>query len=216
MTEQGEAYTGMEKWLPLSGAVAVVAIVAGIVALGGDTPGSNESTATISAYYSAHRGREIAAALVVAAAAPFLALFAVALARSIAPADARAGVWPGLLRIGGATCAAGFLGAGFIHFALADAADQSNVPAAALQPLNALDADSWVLFNSGLGVLMLGAGATLLARRAYPVLGWIALVAGVLLFIPFADFFALLVSGVWIIVTGVIAFRRGGVLAPER
>jgi hypothetical protein len=84
-----------------------------------------------------------------------------------------------------------------------------------LQPLNALDADSWVLFNSGLGVLMLGAGASLLARRAYPVLGWIALLAGILLFIPFADFFALLVSGLWIIVTGVIAFRRGGVLAPR-
>jgi hypothetical protein len=62
---------------------------------------------------------------------------------------------------------------------------------------------------------MLGAGASLLARRAYPVLGWIALLAGILLFIPFADFFALLVSGLWIIVTGVIAFRRGGVLAPR-
>src|SRR4051794_12752842 len=215
MVLQGEAHTGLERWLPLSGAVAVVALVVGIVALGGDTPGSNESTATISAYYGAHTGREIAAALVAAAAAPFLALFAAALARSIAPADGSAGVWPGLLRIGGAVCAAGFLCAGFIHFALADAADQSHVPAAALQPLNALDADSWVLFNSGLGVLMLGAGASLLARRAYPVLGWIALLAGILLFIPFADFFALLVSGLWIIVTGVIAFRRGGVLAPR-
>ena len=29
--------------------------------------------------------------------------------------------------------------------------------------------------------------------------GWIALVAGVALFIPFADFFALIVSGLWII-----------------
>jgi hypothetical protein len=39
------------------------------------------------------------------------------------------------------------------------------------------------------------------------VLGWIALVAGIALFIPFADFIALIVSGLWIITVSVRQFR---------
>ncbi|MDX6541903.1 MAG: hypothetical protein QOI71_3513, partial [Gaiellales bacterium] len=47
----------------------------------------------------------------------------------------------------------------------------------------------------------------LLARQTSPVLGWIALAAGIALFIPFADFVALIVSGLWIIAVSVKQFR---------
>jgi hypothetical protein len=66
-----------------------------------------------------------------------------------------------------------------------------------------------VAFNAGLGVLMLGAGASLLASKTNRVLGWIALVAGIALFIPFADFVALIVTGLWLIWTSITLFRRG-------
>jgi hypothetical protein len=61
--------------------------------------------------------------------------------------------------------------------------------------------------------MMLGAGGSLLARtrprtRLYRWLGWAALVLGIALFIPFVDFVALLLSGVWIIVTSVMLFRE--------
>jgi hypothetical protein len=39
------------------------------------------------------------------------------------------------------------------------------------------------------------------------VLGWIALAAGIALFIPFADFVALIISGLWIIAVSVKQFR---------
>ena len=99
--------------------------------------------------------------------------------------------------------------AAFIHFALADGAEQHLTPTV-LQGLNVLDSDTWIAFNSGLGVLMLGAGGTLLSAAAtagYRRLGWAAAVLGVVLFIPFADFFALLLTGIWIIVTGVMLMR---------
>ena len=87
-----------------------------------------------------------------------------------------------------------------------------------LQALNILDADSWMVWNSALGVMMLGAGGSLIAcSKAYRVMGWVALLAGVVLFIPFADFPALLVSAIWIIVASVMLFRRepGAAAHPE-
>ena len=56
---------------------------------------------------------------------------------------------------------------------------------------------------------MLGAGGSLLARtRLYRWLGWAALAPGIALFIPFVDFVALLLSGVWILVASVTLFRE--------
>ena len=61
--------------------------------------------------------------------------------------------------------------------------------------------------------MMLGAGASRAASKAHPVLGWIALVAGIALFIPFADFVALIVSGLWLIWTSIALYRRGPAFA---
>jgi hypothetical protein len=69
-------------------------------------------------------------------------------------------------------------------------------------------------FCASLGVLMLGAAGSLLAHRVSPVRAWVALVAGIALFIPAADFVALIVSGLWIIATSIILFRRNRAVAP--
>jgi hypothetical protein len=61
---------------------------------------------------------------------------------------------------------------------------------------------------------MLGAAGSLLAHRVSPVRAWIALLTGIALFIPFADFIALIVSGLWIITTSIILFRRDRAIAP--
>ncbi len=73
-----------------------------------------------------------------------------------------------------------------------------------------LDGDSWIAWNSAFGVMMLGAGATVLTTALPRWMGWVALALGVLLFIPYADFFALLVTLIWIIVTSVYLYRQGG------
>ena len=55
---------------------------------------------------------------------------------------------------------------------------------------------------------MLGAAGWLVGRPGrYSGLGWVALVLGIGAFIPFVDFFALLLSLLWIIVTSVMLYR---------
>jgi hypothetical protein len=199
------------RLLPLSGVAFVILTVLAIAGLGGDTPDSEASAAKVASFYNAHDSRQMATAFVVAAAVPFLVFFGVSLAVALWPREAGGRpVWQ-LVLAGGSLLAAGaFLLAAFVTFALADGAGQ--LAATTLQGLNVLDANTWIAFNSALGVMMLGAAGSLIPR-ASRVLGWTALVLGVALFIPFADFFALLLTGIWIIVTSVLLFRRGPAFA---
>ena len=199
------------RWLPLSGVVFVVLALVAIVGIGGDTPDSEASAAKVSSFYGAHDHRQTVAGFVLMAAVPFLIFFAVSLASALSPRDAgRRPFWPTVLVAGGVLAAGAFAVSAFIHVALADGA--GTVTESTLQGLNVLDGDTWVAFNGALGVMMLGAAGSLIpAAKGYRVLGWIALVAGVALFIPYADFIALLVTAIWILVASVMVFRR----APE-
>ena len=157
------------------------------------------------------------AAFVLAASAPFFAVFGMWLAASLRPAGATANsIWQSLLTVGSGVAAGGFIVAALIHIALVQTANYDAIEGGALQALVGLDENSWVAFNSGLGVMMLGAGAYVLASKTHPVLGWIALIAGIALFIPFADFFALIVSGLWLIWTSIALYRRRQRRSPSR
>lgn len=73
-----------------------------------------------------------------------------------------------------------------------------------------LDGNVWLPFNSGLGVMMLGAAGLLLTERVLARwLGWVALLLGIALFVPWADFIALIIALVWIIVVAVMLYRAG-------
>jgi hypothetical protein len=204
------------RYLPLGGVGFVLLVVLAFVALSGDTPGSEDSAASIRSFYDAHHAREIASALVVAAAAPLLVLFGSSLASALWPTEGgRRPFWQIALTAGSGLAGATWILCAAMHFAVADAAHQDGVSGAAVQALNVLDVNSWVAFNSGMGVLMLGAGGALLARRVQPVLAWIALVDAILLFIPYADFFGLIASGLWVMGASVLLFRRGEAFAAR-
>jgi hypothetical protein len=208
-SDTGRATAG--RWLPLSGVVFVVLALVAIVGIGGDTPDSEASAAKVSSFYGAHHQRQSVAGFVLMAALPFLIFFGLSLASAVSPREAgRRPFWPTVLIAGSVVAAGAFALSAFIHVALADAA--GTVTESTLQGLNVLDGDTWVAFNGALGVMMLGAAGSLIpAARGFRALGWIALVAGVALFIPYADFIALLVTALWIIVASVMLFRR----APE-
>ena len=200
---------------PLSGLVGVLMVIVSFAVLGGDTPGSGDSGPVVDKFFSAHQGREFASSIVLAAVAPFLVIFAVSLALALWPADGmRGALWQLVLVAGSAITGAAFAISGMLQFSVTDAADQSSAGPATVQALNILTANTWVAFNAALGVMMLGAAGTLLSRRAVPVMGWIALAAGIALFIPFADFIGLIVTGLWIMTASVLLFRRGAALAP--
>jgi hypothetical protein len=200
----------VRRLLPLSGIVFVVLLVIAVVGLGGDTPESKASAADVATFYGDESGRQFIAAFVLAATAPFVVLFASSFASRQWPDDHHhASVWQRVLVAGSAVTAAASVIAALLHFALADGADQ-NVSPTALQALNVLDANAWVPFNSGLGVMMLGAAGLLLTGALIPRwLGWLALILSVALFIPWADFIALIISLVWIIVVSVMFYRTG-------
>jgi hypothetical protein len=201
--------TSADKWLPASGIVFVALTIIAVAGVGGNTPDDSASAAKVASYYAAHHRREEIAPFILAAGVPFLAIFGTYLAAAFPARQGGRSVWQRLLLAGTAISGAVWVLAAFIHFALADGSEQ-HLTATVLQGLNVLDSDTWVAFNSGLGVLMLGAGGTLLSAAAtagFRRLGWAAAVLGVVLFIPFADFIALLLSGIWIIVTSVVLIR---------
>ena len=73
----------------------------------------------------------------------------------------------------------------------------------AAQAVNAVDNHNDPLFTGGLGILLIGAAAAMIPHRgALRWLGWIALVAGVLVFTPLG-FLALILALLWIIATGI-------------
>lgn len=204
-----------QRLLPLSGILAVLLVVLTVV-IGGGTPEPDASATKVMSFYGANEAREVAAALVLAASVPFLVMFAAALATALWPREAGVRpVWELVLLAGSALAGGAILFAAAVHFMLADGAD--HLSASGLQVLNLVDGDAWVAWNAGIGVMMLGAAGSLLSglhgsRR----LGWTALVLGVLLFVPFADFFALLASALWILATSVVLYRQpaGPAYAP--
>jgi hypothetical protein len=195
------------RLLSLSG-IVFVGLVVLTVLIGGSTPDSTASGEEVMSYYNDNEARNIVSSFVLAAAVPFLVVFAVTLATTLWPADAgRRPIWELVLIGGSLVTGAVILVVAATHFALADSADEG-FSAATLQGLNALDSDSWVASNAGFGIMMLGAAGSFLSRvGAYRRLGWAALVLGIALFIPFADFFALLLTGLWVVVVSLMLFR---------
>jgi hypothetical protein len=207
------------RLLALSGFGFVILVIAAFSGLGEDTPGGSDPAEKVKSFYAAHQSHQMAAAFVLAAAVPLIVLFSAGLAQSLWPADpARRPFWQIVLIGGGVLAGATCASAALCHFALADIADHRSVSNGALQALNELDNSSWVALNVGLGVLMLGAAGSLVPRAGVQrAFGWLALIAGSALFIPYADFPALLATGLWIIAMSVVLFRgrRGPAFAAR-
>ncbi len=193
------------KLLPLSGLGFVVAMIGGLIAFG-DTPPADATGTALLAYYDEHALKRSAYAFVIAATVPLLALFAIALAQ-LREGAARS-AWELLALVGAAITGAGLMASALITFSLANAPDQG-ASGDAIRILALIDGDVWVAANASLGVLMLGAAGTMLGHeQSRRWLGWTALVLGIALFVPFADFVALLFSAVWISVVSVLLSRN--------
>jgi hypothetical protein len=202
-----------QRLLALAGPAFVAVALVGAIGVGGSTPESDASASEVAAFYTGDLWRQAIAALLLAASVPFLIVFAIEL--SGRGADPGRSPWPQLLVGGSIVTGAMLVMTAAIHFALADAGSNDFSPTV-LQTLNVLDGDTWVAWNAGLGVTMLGAAGCLWSRTgAERWLGRLAVVLGILLFVPFADFFALLVSLVWIVVVGFLRAARDPGVAED-
>jgi hypothetical protein len=199
--------TTVRRFAPLSGILGVALIILA-VALGGSTPGGTATGGKVAAYYDAHQARLFVVSFVFTVAAMLVVLFASVLGRALAPVQEHGlWFWDRMLLGGGALFAAALGIVSALNLAISDS--PTKVSTSALQALNLLLNDSWVFWNAALGIFMLGvAGAWLTTARHLRWPGWVALVLGIALFIPFADFFAFLASGIWIIGVSVLLYRR--------
>jgi hypothetical protein len=199
------------RFAPLTGAVFVVLLIIGFIPLGGNTPDTDASASKIISFYNDHQTKEIVAIIVVALAALFLALFAVAI-RDYLRDTGGGDFWPTLALVGGAIGVAGLFVAGGMHFALIDGANLSHnrtLSPDAMVALNALDNDNFVAFSVPLGILMFGAaGSVLKGGAALPKwLAWVGLVLGICFFTP-VGFVAFGLTGIWIIVASILMYQR--------
>ncbi len=204
------------RMLSLAGPAFVVTALVSVIAFGGSSPDSAASPAEVASFYDSGIWGQALASFLLTASIPFLVVFAIELS-GVTSRPGPHPAWSYLLIGGSVLLGATLAVAAMVHFALADAGDNGFSPTV-LQALNVLDGNTWVAFNTGLGVTMLGAAGCLWrAAGTERWLGRLALVLGVLLFVPYADFFALLVSLIWIVVVGVLrarAPRPGHVAAP--
>jgi hypothetical protein len=207
-----------EKPFQLSGIVFVALVLVAVIGVGGATPDPGASARELASFYSDNAVRQAITAFLLAAATPFVVFFGVGLVTRFGSRE-RGGPsgWGYVLLTGTILVAGGVLLTSFLHFALVGA--DEDVSGTALQALNTLDANMWMFFNPAFGVMMLGAAGLLLAAHVHRRLAWIALALGILAFIPFADFFALLGTLAWIVVTSVVLARasereRAYVAAP--
>lgn len=196
-----------QRLLPLSGIAFVALTLLTIIVISGDTPASSDSGAEIARFYDENEVRQFITSFAFAATVPFLILFTAGLVRAIAARADASALWGQVAVAGAILVGATILMTSAIHFALLDAATQDEVAHEAVVALASVDGNSWVAFNAGFGVMMLGAAGLLLSARVMPWLGWIALVIGVAAFIPVADFFALLATLIWIVVVGLLEAR---------
>jgi hypothetical protein len=196
------------RFAPLTGIAFVVLLVIGFIPVGGDTPSLDDPASKITSFYADNQGKEIAAVILVALAALFLAFFAVALRDYLRADDPTRTFWPTVALVGGAVAVAGLFVAGGTHIALIDAGDKKIDPAA-IVAINAIDNDNFLAFSVPLGIMLFGvAGAVLRDGAALPKwLAWVAVVLGVIYFTP-VGFIAFALTGIWIIIASILMYRR--------
>jgi hypothetical protein len=196
---------------PLSGIVFVALAAVSLAVLGGNTPGVNDSSATIELFYDLHNSKNQLAARLLAISVGFLAVFAA----SCLPFLRRSSyAWTALFFAGAVVAAAGFLVAAWTRLALADGAHHTIDPIA-LQALNTLDANDYQALGIGLGIMLVGGGAALLnATGALRVLGVVGIVLGVLNFTPLG-LASFLGSFVWVVALSWMLFQRPDAFAAE-
>jgi hypothetical protein len=190
----------------LTGALFVVLLVVGFV-VGGDTPDGDAAGLKVISYYKDNEAQNVIGIILIGLSTVPLLLFASTFRERVRVALPGRSVIPNFILLAGGLTAAGLLGAGVIHLALTDLADEIRPQAA--QALNALDQDSWIAFAPPVAMLVLGGSLGAIRSTLLPTwLGWVGVVLFVLQFTP-VGFFAAVLALIWLITVSVLLYLRG-------
>jgi hypothetical protein len=191
--------------LPLAGVLAGLLFFVGLVLLWND-PSSETGPAKTFAYWQDDRGQHQIVALLVAPLIGFLLVFfGVALQRRLERGNSGSGY--GQAAFGGALlAAAAFAIVSMLEAGMTNAAHEGEQTT--VYTLNQFHSYDWLAWNVAFAVVFLSTG--LGARRTGMLprpLVWATIVIGVSLLTPLG-FFAFLLVPIWLIVVGLVLYRR--------
>jgi hypothetical protein len=201
---------GVKAWLaPLTGALAIVAMVAGGVIVGETPDATDESAQQVVDFYVDNKDSVFIGSLLFGLGGLLILYFGAWLRRLLRDAEGPTGILSAVAFGGTIVFAAGAAVSATLGVALADTAD--DIDPVAVQALNAFQWNYFVPFAVGVSALMFATGLSVIRHGALPKwLGWIALIIGIAAYTP-AGFFAAALAGVWIVVVSIMAAvgRRG-------
>jgi hypothetical protein len=185
----------------LNGALFVLGALGAFI-VAGNTPDGDASAAAVISHYADNRTQGIVASIILALAAIPTLAFGARLRERARIATRAGGTLPNFAFAAAVLTAAGLLGAATIHLALSDYA--RDLDPAAVQALNALDADSFLLFTTGIATIVLAGALIAIRGRLLPTwFGWVGILVAITMFTP-VGFFAACVAGAWIIVASLV------------
>jgi hypothetical protein len=191
--------------LPLFGILAVGLVIASFIIIG-ETPDTDDSASKIAAFYRENDSEtQAGGAMLMAAAAAFLA-WAVQVRTRLFVAEGGSATRATMGLVGSAVFAVGIAIFAGLNFALGDVPER--LDPATIQGMHVLSEDLFPPLAVGTTITLFGFGLATLATRALPVwLGWVAVIGGVFAITPlwFVPFIAL---GVFILVTSVLLATR--------
>src|SRR5579864_3335152 len=189
----------LTRWGPLAGVLSALSFVVSFIAVGGNTPDSDQSGAQVISWYTAHRDSQILSSLFIGLAMVFLVAFAVALAGRVRRGER----WVAVGLVAGAVC----LGVGLtstLGFNMVLALDTSHLTTASAQTLNLLQNDFFLPI--ALGVILfgiLGGLAMVAGRMLPPAMGWVLLAVGIVALVPPISWFCLLGTMLWVLIASI-------------
>ena len=200
------------RWTSLTGVLFVVLVVLGGPILEGSTPGSKATGTQVISFFETHRSRERASAILLTVAFIVFLFFASSVRSYLRRTPGVEGL-AALVLAGAAVLVAGQTAGSGLIFALSDAPTRLSPGAA--QSLNLLSNDMVLTSSAGFCVFGLASGLAILRGALLPRwLGWVAILIGVVVVTP-AEFVAVLMLAVWIIIVSVLIALRGAARNPS-
>jgi hypothetical protein len=196
----------IERFAPLAGVLAIAVIAAAFIVFPEEFPDTDDSLADIVKFWRDHDSEaSLSAALFALGAVPYM-WFAGSLRARLRAAEPAPGRLSALSFAGAILFTAAVAIGASLQFVLGEAV--KDLSPAAIQTLNALNAQFFFTYAVGLGVFMLANAMAIIRYRGLHVaFGWTALILGIVAVTP-AGFFAFLASGLWVLVASIYLYLR--------
>lgn len=195
----------MNKLLPLSGVLAVIAILVAF-SVGGETPDADASVNDVVSFYTDHDSDQQVAGSLLALASVLFLIFTSVLAGALRKAQGDSGGAAAILYAGGIVFATGLAIFAGLSFALGDVGP--DIDPSAVQALHVLNEDLFYPAAVGVVTFLLGGAIGILKTGVLPAwLGWLAVLGAVIGVTPIG-FFALAVLGLFTLISSVMLAMR--------